>query len=120
MALADDPGILIWSFKGASFARVVDGDSWPMWFQVDTIMSVEPLLDSTQLYADIGGRTYADLSLRAAFDTGTQRDSACNLVGQRGTLSNGNGRSRTAVLRSAQPTGVNNGFFMADLTFTAA
>lgn len=121
MALLD--GIQYWTFRGVALARVItQAQQWDEWFGEETILSIEPILDSAQRYIDVGGVDYRQLSLILAFPTLADRSSFRSYRGSVGTLqrSGYNPRSGTALLRSVAEVASSSGqYHLLASTFEA-
>jgi hypothetical protein len=109
-----------WTFAGLSLPRTVDGASWADWFTEEAILAIDPILDSDERYTDNGGATFPPLTIRAAFNTKTERDLIRSKRGLTATLTNIAGDSRSATLKTIAPISSSAGLFYADLTFEAA
>src|SRR5690349_25151121 len=106
-----------WSFDGIAFARIIDSDSWPTWFESETIRQVDPIVGSTDRYVDIGGRNYQPIQLRAAFASSADRSAMQAKQDHSGTLTNIQGVSGTALLVKVAVLSNSGGPPIADLTF---
>lgn len=119
MAFLDD--IKLWSFRGVPFAVKLQSTSeWDEWFQETTIMSIDPILDSTDRYVDIGGVTYSQVSLRAAFDTVGDRNAFAAMRGTTGLLVRPGSISRQALFTSLKQIASGTpDYALLDITFDA-
>lgn len=118
MGMLDD--IQLWSFQGQTAAcRAGSTSEWEEWFEADTTLSIEPILDTNDRYVDIGGKQVGPIQKRFAFPTREARAAFEALRGQTGTLSRP-GRSCSAILRRVNSLGSNhNGIWYLDCTFEA-
>lgn len=114
MALFDT--VKTYEFKGQKFASEASG-RWAVWFKRDAIVSEDPILDSEESFFDVGGTSWQPLTKTAVFATAAERDDFCNLVKQRGTLKNIQGRTVQAYLQSVEEQNSGDGLFFAEITF---
>lgn len=121
MAYLDD--IQNWIFAGTAAARRINAQvEWEEWFEEDTILSIEPVLDSTERYIDVGGTSYAPLAVIFAFPDVEAR---ATFMGKRSTSGQlerlgYNPKSRFAVLRRCQElASTNDGYALLSCTFEA-
>lgn len=116
-------GLQNWTFKGIAAARRIDSDQeWEEWFEEDTILSIEPILDSNERYIDIGGTANGALQLPFAFATLADRAAFLAQRGTTGVLARlgYNPKSRVAVFRRAQELASgNDAFYLLACTFEA-
>jgi hypothetical protein len=114
MSLGD---VKTWAFGAATFARRADDT---LWFEEETITTVEPILDSNTAYVDTGGTTVAPLPVTAYFDTDAERNALLALRGTTQTITNGHGLSRSALLvRAVRTASGARDAYAAALTFQA-
>lgn len=118
MAYLDD--LQLWHFIGQPAARLLSSTSnWEEWFDEETILSIEPILDTQERYIDIGGTSYGALQLTLAFPDAAARSAFMALRGIPGTLTRP-GRAGVAVMRRCQPIASgHNGFVLLNCTFEA-
>lgn len=118
MAFLDD--IMFWSFRGVSFAVLLQSNqNWDEWFDETTIVTIDPILDSSDRYVDIGGVNYSSLQRTIAFETAEDRNAFHAMRGTTGALVRPNFSRQALLTRSKPVASGTNAYFLLDVTFDA-
>lgn len=110
----------VYTFKGLTFTRMVEGYDFEPWLSQKTIYQADPILGGTigATYIDTAATVINPFNVRAAFTTASDRQSMKAKISQSGTLSNTAGRSRAMTLVEVKEIGSQiGGYFVADLVF---
>lgn len=118
--VADAYGRRLWSWGGVTFVRRVEDPPFASWFEQEIIRQVDPIVGSAQRYIDIGGATYAPLTLRAEFASADDLATILGRWGQTATLDNAGGKTATALLVKVAELIDPSAAALADLTFEYA
>lgn len=112
--------LMTWTCDGLPFARMVDGDTYPLWFTQEAIAQVDHILASDQAYIDVGGTMYGTFEVHAIFTTAAARNTMMGKTGKVVAISNGKGLTRVALVRRVVPVQMaSTSLFQADCTFDA-
>lgn len=109
-----------YSFRGTTFAVVMENMVVDEWFAAQTQRTIDPVLAGTVRYVDIGGVAIPPMSLVMQFRNTTDRTTMQGYRGSTGTLIDDNGRSCTALLADFTPVRVktvSSGYYRLAVVF---
>ena len=108
-----------YAFAGVTFARRLEADEFPPWFNADPQYTKDIVLGGALAYVDFGADVYPPLVFRRAWClTSADRATLIAALKTTGTLANSHGQSVSATLVSAVPLrGGSYRYFWIDLTF---
>lgn len=111
-------GVKVWSFRGVPFAaRLQASQEWDEWFDTSAIVQIDPILDSSERYVDVGGVNYGALQRLIAFDTVEERDAFATWVGSVGPLVRPGNSDQALLARARKIQSGTDAYSMLDVTF---